>query len=225
MASEQLLRTIDHELRWREMELAISKIHLHRSMLDQSAFAFSYRSFIVLTYAHFEAFTKRVIAQALQDISDSGVVWSHCKRSIQANLFARRLRSKLSSLSNEELIERGSSTVCLIDELPPPDVSEVLECANLDVANSNWILECIGMDPARYRESRRDIGRLATIRHDCAHGEALTFDQTKTERELIEELFSLQRRIILLMHQLAVDIIDHMVLCNYRQDDLTTAAL
>jgi len=210
MASQQLLRTIDNELRWRESELAIAKIHLHRALIERSSFPYSYRSFIVLTYAHFEAFTKRIIAQAVQDIFDSGVAWSRCQKSIQVNLFASRLRAELAALSNEGIVERGSAATCLIDDLPRPDLDIILECPNMNVTNFNWIVGCIGLVPERYSEARRDIGRLTSMRHDCAHGEALTFDQTKSERQLAEDLFGLQSRIILLMHALAIDVIEHI---------------
>jgi hypothetical protein len=217
MASKQLLQTIDNELRWREAELAIAKIHLHRSLIERSSFKFSYRSFVVLTYAHFEAFTKLILAQAMNDIFSSGVAWSDCSRSIQVNLFASRLRSSLSGMSNSAIVERGSSSVCIIDELTAPSLDVMLQCANMDVPNFSWAVECIGLDPARYSESRRDIGRLTSMRHECAHGEALTFDQTKTERELADDLFVLQSRMILLMHSLAVDVIDHITARGFRR--------
>jgi len=217
MASQQLLNTIDDELRWRESELAVAKIHLHRALVDRSSFHYSYRSFIVMTYAHFEAFTKRVIAQAMQDIFDSGVVWSQCRKSIQINLFASRLRSALAALSNDAMVERGSSTICLIDDLPPPNLEVVLDCANMNVTNFNWTAECIGLDASKYASSRRDIGRLTAMRHDCAHGEALTFDRTKTEHQLADDLFVLQSRIIILMHTLAVDVIDHIASSGFKR--------
>ena len=217
MASQQLLDTIDDELRWRESELAIAKIHLHRSLIERSSFRYSYRAFIVLTYAHFEAFTKRIIAQAVQDIFDSGLAWSECQKSIQVNLFASRLRSELMALSNDAIVDRGSATTCLIDDLPRPDLDVILECPNMNVTNFNWIVGCIGLMPDRYSESRRDIGRLTSMRHDCAHGEALTFDQTKSEGQLAEDLYGLQSRIITLMHALAIDVIEHISECAFKR--------
>jgi hypothetical protein len=217
MASNQLLQTIDKELRWRETELAIAKIHLHRSLIERSSFKYCYRSFVVLTYAHFEAFTKLVIAQAMNDIFNSGIAWSDCARSIQVNLFASRLRSSLNGMSNDAIVERGSSSVCIIDELGAPNLDVVLQCANMDVPNFSWVVECIGLDPGRYSDSRRDIGRLTSMRHDCAHGEALTFDRTKTERQLADDLFVLQSRMILLMHSLAVDVIDHIASAGFKR--------
>ena len=217
MASNQLLRTIDNELRWREPEMAVAKIHLHRSIMDRPSFEYSYRCFIMLTYAHFEAFTKRVVAQAMQDILDSGVKWSECKRSIQINLFANGMRKTLSDLSNVQMVEKTNVTVCLIDTLPPPDLAVILDCGNMDPANFDWIVECIGLEPSRFAFARQYIGRHTSMRHDCAHGEALTFDATKTERDLADDLFALQSQIVLLMHALAVDVIDHFAASAYRR--------
>ncbi|OKO80119.1 hypothetical protein AC628_10015 [Bradyrhizobium sp. NAS96.2] len=55
------------------------------------------------------------------------------------------------------------------------------------------------------------------MRHDCAHGEALTLDRTKTEGELAEDLFVLQSRIIVLMHAVAVDVIDHISASSFKR--------
>jgi len=216
-ASKQLLKTIDTEFGWRESEMAIAKIHLHRSIMDRASFGYSCRCFIMMTYAHFEAFTKLVIAQALQDIFDSGVKWSECRKSIQINLFAHRLRSMFSAFSNAEVAEKGSASACLIDVLPPPDLAVIFESGNMNPTNFDWVVECIGLDPQRFSFARRDIGRLPGMRHDCAHGKALTFDPTKNEREVASDLYSLQSHIILLMHALAVDLIDHFAASGYKQ--------
>jgi hypothetical protein len=217
MSSKQLLKTIDTEFAWRENEMAIAKIHLHRSILDKASFEYSCRCFIMLTYAHFEAFTKQVVAQALQDIFDSGVQWSECRRKIQINLFATRLRTMFLAYSNAEVAEKSSTSACLINKLPPPDLAVILECGNMNPTNFDWVVECIGLDPTRFSFARRDIGRLAGMRHDCAHGKALTFDTTKTEREVASDLYALQSHIVLLMHALAIDVIDHFATSGYKQ--------
>jgi hypothetical protein len=80
-----------------------------------------------------------------------------------------------------------------------------------------WMVECVGLDPTRFSFARNDIGRLASMRHDCAHGKALTFDVTKTKREIANDLYVLQSHIVLLMHALAIEVIDHFVASGYKR--------
>lgn len=209
VASLQLSATIDDELRWREAELALAKVHLQRSLADQTQFQFSYRCFVAMTYAHFEAYTKRVIAQAMQDIFDSGHLWSKCLPIIRTNLFSAELRQVLNRLSNAELAQKGSLDDRLIDEISPPSLDIILECGNMNVKNFFWAITSIGLDPSHFAFARSDVGRLSSLRNDCAHGEILTFDPAKTLFDLAHEMYALQSRVLLLMHTLAVEILDH----------------
>jgi hypothetical protein len=208
MASKQLTSTSDNELRWREAELAVAKLHLHKSLVDRQAFEYSYRCLAMLTYAHYEAFCKRIVAQAMVDIFTSGVKWSECCDSIQINLFANRVRQNISALSNKDLAGRSIRPTCLIDDLTAPDVSVILDCGNLNNQNFDWAIECVGLDPSHFSYARRDIGRIVALRHSCAHGEQLTFDVTKSNTDLANDIFQLQARILLLMHDLALELID-----------------
>ncbi|MEJ0092102.1 MAG: MAE_28990/MAE_18760 family HEPN-like nuclease [Methylocella sp.] len=208
MLSSQLLSTIEDELRWREAELALAKIQLQRSLGDAPLFRFSYRCFVAMTYAHFEAYTKRIVAQSMQDIFDAGHPWSKCLASIRTNLFASGLRQSMSKLSNADLAERGSLGGCLIDDVPAPSLTIILECGNMNVANFFWAIESIGLEGAKFAFARSDIGKLTSLRHDCAHGEALMFDSTKTEAQLASDMYSLQSRILTLMRTLAVEVVD-----------------
>lgn len=215
MISAQLVGRIDDELRWREAELALAKVQLQRSLSDSVLFRFSYRCFVAITYAHFEAFTKLVIAQAMDDIFNSGHPWSKCLLSIKTNLFAGGLRQILSKLSNSDLAILGSSSGYLIDSLPAPSLDIILDCGNMNITNFFWALGSIGLDPTRFAFARKDVGHLTALRHDCAHGEALTFDASKTRIDLASEIYALQARIILVMHTLAVEVLDHFDLGRF----------
>lgn len=215
MLSTLLTSVIDNELRWREAELAIAKMQLQRSLHDMPLFRFAYRCFISMTYAHFEAYTKLVIAQAMSDIFRSGCLWSSCLPIIQTNLFAPALRSKIKELSNEDLASCGSVPRCLIDDVPPPSLNIILDCGNMNVTNFVWAVGSIGLDTANFAFARRDVGRLASLRHECAHGEALTLDATKTPLELARDVYNLQSRIVFVMHTLAVEIVDHFASGSY----------
>lgn len=209
MLSSQLVNVIDDELRWREVELSLAKLNLQRSVGNAALFSFSYRCFVAMTYAHFEAYTKRVIAQAMQDLFSAGHPWSKCLPAIRTNLFASKLRDELAKLSNVELAERGSRPSCLIDSVSAPSLDIILECGNMNVTNFFWAIECVGLDPAKFAFARGDVGHLAAMRHSCAHGEILTFDPMKTKNDLASDAYALQSRVLILMHTLAVELVDH----------------
>lgn len=209
MLSPQLIATIDDELRWRESELALAKLQLQRSVGDNTLFRFSYRCFVAMTYAHFEAYTKRVVAQSMQDIFDAGHTWSKCVPAIRTHLFASGLRQLLGKMSNADLAVRGSAAASLIDDVPPPSLDIILDCGNMNVTNFFWAVNSIGLEEAKFAFARNDVGRLTSLRHHCAHGEALTFDPTKTQADLASEMYTLQTRILTLMHALAVELVDY----------------
>lgn len=209
MISSQLENTINDQLRWRESELAIAKLQLQRSLNDTLHFRYAYRCFVAITYAHFEAYTKRVVAQAMQDIFNSGNDWSKCVPTIQTLLFAPNLRQFLNSLSNADLASYGSLNACLIDKAIQPSLSIILDCGNMNVTNFFWAITSIGLPETNFSFARGDVGRLAALRHDCAHGELLTFDATKTNGDLARDMYALQSRIIIIMHSLAVEVLDH----------------
>lgn len=209
MFSSQLALTINEELRWREAELALAKLQLQRSMGDIVLFRFSYRCFAAMTYAHFEAFTKNVIAQSMKDIFDSGIQWSKCTKGIRESLFASSLRAKLAGLSNSDLTNIGSSATCLIDDVEAPSLDIILEISNMNPTNFYWAIGSIGLDEGKFSFARGDVGHLTSLRHRCAHGEKLTFDASKTVNELARDMYGLQSRILYLMHFLAVELLDH----------------
>lgn len=215
MASRQLIDTIDGELGWREPELALAKVQLQRSLDEELHFRFSYRCFVSMTYAHYEAFVKRVIAQSLQDIFNSGHPWSKCNIHIRENLFAGKLRDLVTSISNSELARRSSLAACFIDSANAPSLDLILDIGNMNVSNFIWSIKCIGLEERTFWSFKPDIAQLTSLRHSCAHGDILTFDQTQTRRTIADEMFKLQARIILAMHTLSVEIIDHFENVNF----------
>lgn len=209
MFSPELARTINEELRWREIELSLAKLQLQRSTGDVVLFRFSYRSFAAMTYAHFEAFTKNVVAQSMKDIFDSGVRWSECRKTIRENLFASALRAKLVGFSNAQITDAGCSGSRLIDDLDPPSLDIILECSNMNPKNFFWAIASVGLDEGKFAFARGDIGQLTSLRHRCAHGEKLSFDASKAVGDLARDMYGLQSRILYLMHFLSVELLDH----------------
>jgi hypothetical protein len=208
MLSVTLSRLIDDELRWREAELSLLKAQLLRDIVDARHFAVTYRSFVALTYAHYEAFTKNIISQAVSDIGVCGVKPSQCVERVQVGLFSQSLRKQIQALSNLDLIKELVKPLSIIDSISFPTGKEVLEISNMNVSNFLSTIGLLSIDIDSFIDFKLYIGRLVDLRHRCAHGERLTFDSSKTNKDLAEELFEIQARILLLMHALALAVID-----------------
>ena len=208
--SSILANLIDNELSWREAELSHAKIQLQRSIGAGIEFRYAYRCFAALTYAHYEGFTKAILSQALDDIRLSTVKISCCVPLMRNISVAPVARKASFALSNEQFINAILQGAAYVDTLPLPDAEIISDCSNLDISNLRWAVSMIGLDPNLFIESKRSIGRLVNLRHKCAHGELLTFDQFKSEKDLASEMFSLQADITLFMHNISVCLIDHM---------------
>jgi MAE_28990/MAE_18760-like HEPN len=208
MISAVLENLIEDELRWRESELSLLKIQLLRDVRSNDHFPVSYRSFVAVTYAHYEGFVKIVLAQAVSDIFQGGTLPSSCVEEVQAYHFAHKARKHVSQLSNSQLIRTLMQSMNLIDEIPKPTGEEFLEMSNLNVKTFLDITGSINLSIASFQDFRRSIGRLVDLRHRCAHGEKLTFDSSKSNGELAQEVFDLQSSVILLMHATAIGLLD-----------------
>jgi hypothetical protein len=209
MLTALLTQTIDDELGWREPELALAKVQLQRSLSsDDRHFRYAYRAFVAMTYAHYEGFAKRTIAQALSDIYTSGTKPTQCVTGLQKALMLTSVRKKFTSLSNDDFMQSLSDGMRFMDTVPFPKVEIILECGNLNVENFLWAVSCVGLSPITFESYRPSIGRLTTLRHNCAHGEVITFDSSKTNQVLADEMYTLQQNITILMHLLAVELVD-----------------
>jgi hypothetical protein len=162
-----------------------------------------------MTYAHFEGFIKRVLAQALVDIKQIGTKPSKCVYLIQLNLFASEWRKQIEVRSNEDLVVALLGSPGFVDTIPFPSEDIILECANLNIRNFEWAVSCVGLDARSFDEFRPHIGRLVDLRHRCAHGEAISFDSSKTNAELATDIFDTQNHIVTLIHSVAVELINH----------------
>lgn len=208
MYSPLLVQLIDDELRWRETELALLKAKLRNDIGDPYHFPVSYRSFVAITYAHFEGFTKVIFAQALDDIARCGAPPSACVEEIQVALFSAQARKAIYGLSNVDLLSSIRSGASFIDGLGFPPGEHVLDISNLSVANLWILLQKLGIDRSKFTSFKKYVGRLVDLRHSCAHGERLTFDSSKTNFELASDMFELQSEIIILMHAVALEVLE-----------------
>lgn len=218
MVSPLLLRTIDTELRWRETELALLKAQLRRDTADDVHFRYSYRCFAAITYAHYEAFVKTVAAQVLIDIRASGVKPSECCESIRISLIAAPLRKSLVELPKKELIEAIHMGVNYVDTISLPSEQQFFEISNLNIRNLESLLSSVGISPLVIVPYKPSIGRLVDLRHQCAHGERVSFDSTQTNAELADEMFTTQARIVELMHLIAMEAIDVFERGRFRRE-------
>ncbi len=205
---------INDELRWREVELSLLKVQLLRDIGNVEHFPVSYRSFVAITYAHYEGFTKICLAQAVSDIFQSGVLPSECAEALQNYYFARASRQRLSSLSNPQLVRALIEPRVFFDQAPRPTGEELLAISNMNVQTFIEATGSIGLCIPAFEDYRRSVGRLVDLRHRCAHGERLTFDSSKSNAELAHDVFELQANIILLMHATALALLEH---CENKQ--------
>ena len=79
----------------------------------------------------------------------------------------------------------------------------------MNFANFSRAISYIGLDLAPFESYRAPVNTLVRLRHDCAHGESITFDRTKSDRDLAFSMFHLQASIVTLMHALSVELVDH----------------
>lgn len=130
--------------------------------------------------------------------------------SIQTELFAAAIRRKIEQMSNRELVPALASGAKLINSIMFPSDDAIWEIGNLDVPTFSKLISSIGLDPINFLDYRRSIGRLVSLRHECAHGEFLEFYSSKTAKDLASELFRIQSHITLLLHDVAVRTLDHI---------------
>lgn len=210
VSTTAICSVIDYEIEWREQELAFSKIHLQRCLNNHVEFKTAYRSFGALTYAHYEGFSKIILAKALDEIGNSGISYSACNETLKRTALIPEIRKRLKTVSDTDLyglIEKGGASY---DEIHLPLPEKLLDQGNLDVANFQWSVMLIGMDPALFAPFRGAIGQITSLRHKCAHGEELTLDPLKSRQDLLDDIIKLQEKIIILIHSLAVGVIDHL---------------
>ena len=70
-------------------------------------------------------------------------------------------------------------------------------------------VSCVGLPLGPLETYKASINHLVSLRHDCVHGSAITFDSTKSDRDLASAMFQLQSMIITAMHVLSVELIDY----------------
>jgi len=208
MSASALEQLINDELRWRETELALLKIQLLRDVRSPEHFPVSYRSFVAITYAHYEGFIKVCIAQAVSDIFQSGVLPSECVAALQNYYFAHQARKRLSALSNSQFVSALLGSKVFFDQTPRPTGEDILAISNMNVQTFIETTGSIGLSIASFGEFRRTVGRLVDLRHRCAHGERLTFDSSKSNADLAQDVFELQTNIVLLMHATALALLE-----------------
>ena len=190
--------------------MALAKIHLHKSIGDRVAFRFAYRCFAAMTCAHYEGFVKKVAAQALSDLRSSGIKASEFNDIIRLTHFVPGARKHIETVSSAKLLDIFFKSDKTLDFMQMPcDEKKITECGNLKFETFVWVVSSLGISSEVFDPYKESVNRLVFLRHECAHGDLLTFDATATDNELAATMFLLQEAVINLMHALAVEIIDH----------------
>lgn len=203
-----LSKLIDDELSWREAEMSIVKAQLLRDVGTTAQFRCSYRAFLAITYCHYEAFSKILVAQSVADIELGGTTQSDCIPQIQEKLFVAQARKNIETLSNSDLLTAISTGASYMNQIPYPPAEKFLGISNLSVVNLKSLIACLGLPWTPFAPYAKYIATLVDLRHQSAHGQALTFDSSKTNREIASDVFVIQAHTITVMHLLATLIVD-----------------
>lgn len=215
MLSALTQEIIENDLAWRETELSLAKIQLHKSLGDTKHFRYAYRCFIAMTYAHFEGYIKNISAQVLDDIIHSGTIVSECNDNICNNYIAPSARRMISSLSNKDLIAKVFRANDPLSDIGYPSPEKIFEISNMDLPTFSKLVKSIGINDSVFEDYKSTIAKLTSSRHKCAHGEKLSFDSTQTDDDLAYSLFKIQGEAIKLMHHFAIEVIDHLYQRKY----------
>lgn len=220
-----LERLINDEIKWRETEIAITKIAMVREYENDTRFQCLYRCFVAITYAHYEGFLKKIFAQAYLDIKNSPKRASDLRAESQNAIFGKALRKHLDNSSTENLIKITSTGKC-IDLLDYPSEDSIMGISNLNQANLEYLLSIASMDWSAFSSYRTHVFKLVDLRHRCAHGEKITFDRTKTNKDIATDIFSTQIEISNLMQDIALSLMDVMAtdgFCAKREPEFLIA--
>jgi hypothetical protein len=211
MSISIISRLIDSELNWREKELAHAKLFLHKSLIEPKSFPFSYRCFIAMTCAHYEGFTKAVLCQVLDLIQRVGLTPSQLNGRIRLYAITPSARKKILAMSNTDLLNQVLDNGNPVDHFAIPLGDDAIsKCGNLDFKNLKWAMGYTGIDFNKFLAYENNINKLVYLRHSCAHGELISLDRTKTNREIAHDAFMLQEKIIEFLHHMSVESIDYV---------------
>jgi hypothetical protein len=197
---------INNELRWRESEIAILKINLIKEYNNDVRFQCLFRCFVAITYAHYEGFLKTIFAHAFIHIKNSTYRPSSYKDLAKRAIFGKSLRKYLTTLSNDEMISETLKGDC-IDRMEYPSEQYIFEISNLNQSNLMDLMSTSSIHWEKFSEYRTHVGKIVDLRHKCAHGEKISFDQTKSNKDIAKDIFSTQNEILNLMHDVALELL------------------
>ena len=217
---DKLIDEIDQELSWRKKELTQIKFIISATSTENELTIL--RSSIILLYAHWEGYVKRILTLYLNHIADQNL-YSH---ELKTNFYA------MSLLSEFEKFKKTKKFSCCVDltkkvfnqirDIPRIQYDRIIDTqSNLNSKLFKELMQLLDLDSSIHDTSFNLIDeRLLARRNGIAHGEnRKRFSLNKEEYE------DIQKRIVQIMDDLAKQIIEAAINKSYKNTNYEKAIM
>lgn len=208
--------TLEEDLRWREAELASLKRLAVINKDNEGVYKCMLRASWALLYAHYEGFTKFCWELLLDQIQRKKVPLEELREDFLVLALEkqfRTLRGNLSSTMLWKFFQNDLPQILHREAVFDPD-------CRLDTESNLWPnvfeRECakVGVTSMTLETSRPRIKALVSRRNDIAHGKKMTIKS-------VDEYVEYERAVLLVMHDLAIQVLDILEKQTYRDVGLT----
>jgi len=204
-------QTLEEDLAWREAELASLKRVTVINKDNEGAYRCMLRASWALLYAHYEGFTKFCWELLLDQVQGRKVAIEELREDFLVLALEKQfriLRGDLSSTGLWKFFQNELPQTLLHEAVFDPD-------CRLETESNLWPnvfeRECarVGIVSTALQASRPRIKALVSRRNDIAHGKSMTIKS-------IEEYIDYEKAVLLVMHDLAVQILDVLEKQSYK---------
>jgi hypothetical protein len=202
--------SLEEDLRWREAELASLKRIAIVSRDNAVLYSCALRALWALLYAHFEGFTKFCWELLLDQVEVEKITIKELREDFLVLALEkpfRQMRGNLGSPSLWNFFHTELPGVLQQSAAFPPDCRLDTEC---NLWPNVFERECarVGIASAMLQSYSARIKTLVARRNDIAHGKAMTIKS-------IDEYVTYERATILILHDLAIQVLDILEKQNY----------
>lgn len=204
-------QTLEEDLAWREAELASLKRVTVINKGNEGAYRCMLRASWALLYAHYEGFTKFCWELLLDQVQGRKVAIKELREDFLVLALEKQfriLRGDLSSTGLWKFFQNDLPQTLHHEAIFDPD-------CRLDTESNLWPnvfeRECarVGIVSTALQASRTRIKALVSRRNDIAHGKSMTIKS-------IEEYNDYEKAVLLVMHDLAVQVLDILEKQSYK---------
>ena len=209
---DKLIDKIDQEISWRKLELTQLKFLVTSASTDKELTIL--RSSIVLLYAHWEGFVKRLLTLYLNHIVDQGLYSYELKPNFYAMSLSSDFEQFKKTKKTTHYVSLTKTVFDKINEIPKIQCDKIIDTqSNLNSELFKELMGLLDLDPSIHDTSFNLIDeRLLERRNGIAHGEnRKRFPLNKTEYE------DIHKRIVQIMDDLASQIKDAAINQRYKK--------